>query len=79
MRAPRAARAAAALVATALVAVAGAGAGCGVQANQRERLAKPKMLLNPSPEATLLEQHVYSYREGSTGGYDGGGGGCGCN
>jgi hypothetical protein len=54
-------------------------AGCGVRAHQRERLAKPKMQFNPAPETTQLEQHVYSYREGSVGGYDAGGGGCGCN
>ena len=53
--------------------------GCGVKAHQRGRLAKPKMQFNPNPEANQHEQHVYSYREGSTGGYDAGGGGCGCN
>jgi glucose/arabinose dehydrogenase len=63
----------------AALAAAVACAGCGVRANQRERLAKPKMQFNPTPEATELEQHVYSYREGSVGGYDAGGGGCGCN
>jgi hypothetical protein len=62
-----------------VVAAVALGAGCGVRANQRERLAKPKMQFNPAPETTQLEQHVYSYREGSTGGYDAGGGGCGCN
>jgi len=46
---------------------------------QRELLAKPKMQLNDDPEATLLEQHIYEYREGSAGGYGAGGGGCGCN
>jgi hypothetical protein len=64
------------MVRIALVVLLGA---CGVHAHQRERLAKPKMQFNPNPEATTLEQHVYSYREGSTGGYDAGGGGCGCN
>jgi hypothetical protein len=46
---------------------------------QRGRLAKPCMKLDPEPESTLLEQHVYQYREGSAGGYGGLGGGCGCN
>lgn len=68
-----------ALLALLVVAAVALGAGCGVRANQRERLAKPKMQFNPAPETTQLEQHVYSYREGSTGGYDAGGGGCGCN
>jgi hypothetical protein len=50
-----------------------------VRPYQRETLAQPRMQLDPDPEATLVEQHVYNYREGSTGGYGGGGGGCGCN
>ncbi len=54
--------------------------GCaGAKAYERGPLAKPKMLLEPDPDAALLEQHVYEYREGATGGYGGGGGGCGCN
>ncbi len=56
------------------------GTGCaGAKAHQRGKLAKSKMQFNPRPETTTLDQHVYSYREGSTGGYDAGGGGCGCN
>ena len=46
---------------------------------EREQLAKPKMALTDEPEAVLLEQHVYEYREGASGGYGGAGGGCGCN
>jgi hypothetical protein len=54
--------------------------GCAaVQPWERGRLAKPLMQLDPEPESTLLEQHVYQYREGSAGGYGGLGGGCGCN
>ena len=54
--------------------------GCaGTQAWERGYLAERKMQLNDDPEATLLEQHVYSYREGSAGGYGSSGGGCGCN
>jgi hypothetical protein len=63
----------------AILVLAVLASGCGVQAHQRARLAKPKMQLDPHPEANALEQHVYSYREGSTGGYAAGGGGCGCN
>jgi uncharacterized protein DUF4266 len=55
-------------------------AGCAeVKPWQHELLAQPKMQLDPDPNAALLEQHVYEYREGSTGGYGAGGGGCGCN
>lgn len=46
---------------------------------QRERLAKPKMQMAGDRLGTLLELHVYEYREGSVGGYGMGGGGCGCN
>jgi len=54
--------------------------GCAhVKPWERELLAKPKMALDGDPEAALLEQHVYQYREGSAGGYGGAGGGCGCN
>jgi hypothetical protein len=57
-----------------------ASSGCtAVKPWQRARLAKPMMQLDPEPESTLLEQHVYQYREGSAGGYGGLGGGCGCN
>jgi len=54
--------------------------GCtAVKPWERSRLAKPIMQLEPEPESTLLEQHVYQYREGSAGAYGGLGGGCGCN
>jgi len=56
-----------------------ASCGGGVQAYQRERLAKPKMQVGQDPEAAALEQHVYDYREGASGGYGTIGGGCGCN
>lgn len=55
-------------------------AGCaGARPYQREHLAAPCMQFDADPMAVLLQQHVYDYREGSTGGYGGGGGGCGCN
>ena len=54
--------------------------GCApVRPWERGRLAKPKMMLDPTPDATLLEQHVFEYREGSAGGFGTVGGGCGCN
>ncbi|HEX2676167.1 MAG TPA: DUF4266 domain-containing protein [Polyangiales bacterium] len=64
----------------ALASAALALVGCaGAKPYERETLAKPKMRFDDDPEAALLEQHVYQYREGSTGGYGSGGGGCGCN
>jgi len=46
---------------------------------QREKLAKQKMQMAPDRLAELCAEHVFEYREGSTGGYGAGGGGCGCN
>jgi hypothetical protein len=62
-----------------LVVLGLAASGCGVQAYQRGHLAKPKMQLGQDAEAAALEQHVYEYREGASGGYGTTGGGCGCN
>jgi hypothetical protein len=54
--------------------------GCvGARPWEREHLAKRKMQFDDDVQAVSLEQHVYSYREGSTGGYGSSGGGCGCN
>ncbi|MFO0550499.1 MAG: DUF4266 domain-containing protein [Polyangiaceae bacterium] len=46
---------------------------------QRAWLSKPAMQIEPNPQATTTEQHVYEYREGSAGGHGTVGGGCGCN
>ena len=63
-----------------VIALATGTTGCAtVKPWERGRLAKPCMQLDPKPESTLIEQHVYQYREGSAGGYGGLGGGCGCN
>jgi hypothetical protein len=54
--------------------------GCaGARPWRRETLADPRMQFGADPDAEILEQHVYQYREGSAGGYGGTGGGCGCN
>jgi Domain of unknown function (DUF4266) len=54
--------------------------GCSpVQPWERGTLAKPFMSLNPTPERSLFEGHIYSSREASTGGGSAKGGGCGCN
>ena len=54
--------------------------GCAAVAPwERGLLAKRKMQMDPDPQAVQLEQHVYEYREGASGGYGSVGGGCGCN
>jgi len=55
--------------------------GCvSVRPWQRGIHAKRCMQINPEPTAVALEQHVFEYREGASGGYEAlGGSGCGCN
>ncbi len=67
------------LIGVCVIFALGLTACAGARPWEREHLANLKMQFDPEPEATLLEQHVYQYREGSSGGYGGGGGGCGCN
>ena len=45
----------------------------------RDLLADKKMSLVPSPLERSIDDHVYFSKEGSTGGQDVDGGGCGCN
>jgi hypothetical protein len=45
---------------------------------QRQYLGDPIMQLNPDPEGGALERHIFPRREGSSGGDDAAGGGCGC-
>jgi hypothetical protein len=57
-------------------------AGCGrwaVRPDEKEYLADRIMQLDYDAEETASDQHVLSNREGSSGGYGTGGGGCGCN
>jgi hypothetical protein len=45
----------------------------------RDLLAEKKMSFTPSPMERAVDDHIYFSKEGSTGGMDAGGGGCGCN
>ena len=55
-------------------------AGCGtVKPWERDLLARQQMQIVPSPALHAVDEHVYFSKEGSTGGNDVGGGGCGCN
>lgn len=54
--------------------------GCvGVRPEQKEHLAEPAMTFGDEGLAEQHEHHVLDNREGSTGGGDARGGGCGCN
>jgi hypothetical protein len=50
-----------------------------VQPYERETLARPDMTFDSNPHLSAAESHLSSTREGSSGGFGSGGGGCGCN
>jgi uncharacterized protein DUF4266 len=45
----------------------------------RDLFAQKKMQYHPYPMVHALDQHIYFSKEGSAGGEDVAGGGCGCN
>lgn len=62
--------------------LAAANAGCTfekVKPWERGRLANPVMVRDANPAQATLEQHTYSSKESTAGGYSTGAGGCGCN
>jgi hypothetical protein len=65
-----------------LFVLAWAASGCAAMAVHpwdHDLLAEKKMSFNPLPIESAMDQHIYFSKEGSTGGQDVGGGGCGCN
>ncbi len=65
-----------------LLALAGLAAGCStmvVHPWDRDLLAEKKMRFIPHPMVNAVDEHIYFSKEGSMGGEDVGGGGCGCN
>jgi hypothetical protein len=69
------------LCAAALAAMLAVLPGCAaaVKPWDRDLLAKPQMRFVPHPMLTAVDDHIYFSKEGSTGGMDVAGGGCGCN
>jgi hypothetical protein len=57
----------------------GLAACAGVRPEDKEHLAEPAMSYGDEGMSEQHEQHVLDNREGSTGGGDTRGGGCGCN
>ncbi|MCX7174427.1 MAG: DUF4266 domain-containing protein [Proteobacteria bacterium] len=57
--------------------------GCGHLAQvspwEKGNLARPEMTFEGDPLDTKFTEHIYSSREGASGGAGVGGGGCGCN
>ena len=62
-----------------LAAASGGCAAMAVHPWDRDLLAEPRMSFNPVPHETSIDAHIYYSKEGSTGGQEVGGGGCGCN
>jgi hypothetical protein len=50
-----------------------------VQPWDRDLLAEPRMSFDPEPMLSAIDQHIYFSKEGSVGGQEASGGGCGCN
>lgn len=68
------------LIAIAFVVLACSGCSYQkVQAWERGNLANPVMLRDSNASQAILEQHTYSAKESTAGGYSTGAGGCGCN
>ena len=54
--------------------------GCStVQPWEKQNLAKPEMTFEGDRLDTSFTEHIYSSKEGASGGAGVGGGGCGCN
>jgi len=67
-----------------LIVMAGAiaASGCAtmrVKPWDRDLLAQKKMQFAPRPHEAAVDDHIYFSKEGSTGGTDAAGGGCGCH
>lgn len=62
-----------------LLLLASGCAATSVKPWDRDLLAQKKMKLTGLPQEYAVDQHVYFSKEGSLGGMDVAGGGCGCN
>jgi len=65
-----------------LLALSAASGGCAATAIRpwdRDLLAQKQMSFVPAPRRNAIDDHIYFSKEGSAGGHQVGGGGCGCN
>jgi penicillin V acylase-like amidase (Ntn superfamily) len=67
------------LLLAAVLLVASACGRFAVRPNEKEHLADRTMKFDADGQETSSDDHVFSNREGSTGGRGTSGGGCGCN
>jgi hypothetical protein len=63
----------------ALITMSGLSGCSSVQPWEKQNLAKPEMTFEGDKLGTGYTEHIYSSKEGSSGGAGVGGGGCGCN
>lgn len=75
----RAARFLLPILAIAAVSTAGGCATPLVRPWERDLLSEKTMSFEPLPMMDAVDDHIYFSKEGSTGGQNVGGGGCGCN
>ncbi len=68
------------MVALTILAVLGLSAGCvRVKPWERDILAEDVMTFDAEAVESALDHGYYNAREGAAGGFESGGGGCGCN
>ncbi len=68
-----------AVLASALPAVSGCALISPVQSWEKGTLARPEMTFEGDKLDAKITEHIYTSREGASGGTGVGGGGCGCN
>ena len=79
MRGPTLGRILATASLLAMAALSSSCAATAVKPWDRDLLAQQKMQFVPWRLQHSIDQHIYFSKEGSTGGMELGGGGCGCN
>ena len=62
-----------------ILGLSGCAVGQAVQPWEKETLARHEMTFEGDPLETKYDEHIYSSKEGASGGLGVGGGGCGCN
>ncbi len=62
-----------------LLLLSGCSIGQAVKPWEKESLARPEMTFEGDQLDTRYTEHIYSSKEGASGGAGVGGGGCGCN
>ncbi len=62
-----------------MLGLSGCALGTAVQPWEKETLARPEMTFEGDKLDNAYTEHIYSSKEGASGGAGVGGGGCGCN